>query len=244
MWWLSLFLSLSRSWGTVSETGADHNWHLHCSSSSWHHVCGGLLQNQVNFSLLFCVCGCWSGPSQLTVTSLGIKLYLGFSRGELKRQTCDQGALVQARWMWVSMSTGDTVKLREVSERFSVFKCTLKFFVFFVCFLFYHSFQLVSPVEKEQTPTLELHCFPAVNFMYKPNLFVLETQLMMVKVTIHQRPKKWTQKHSQCKSGHLNVFCESLNYRGWLSNMHEALWTINYTEHQQNFCCQNFWLPL
>lgn len=46
------FLSLSRSWGTLPEKGVDHYWHLHCSPCSWHHVCCGLLQNQVNFPLL------------------------------------------------------------------------------------------------------------------------------------------------------------------------------------------------
>lgn len=119
MLWPSLFLSLSRSWRTVPETGADHNWHLHCPSSSWHHVCGGLLQNQVNFSLLFYMYSCWSGPSQLTVASnpLSITLYMGFSRGELKRQICGQGALVPARGVQVSMSISNA-KIRQVSERF------------------------------------------------------------------------------------------------------------------------------
>lgn len=126
MLWPSLFLSLSRSWGTVPETGADHNWHLHCSSSSWHHVCGGLLQNQVNFSLLFYICGCWSGPSQLTVAStLSIRLYLDFSRAELERQTCGQGALVQVRQVQVSRSIS-SAKIGQVSARFLTFPIWLE----------------------------------------------------------------------------------------------------------------------
>jgi len=48
-------------------------------------------------------------------TPLSIRLYLGFSRAELKRQACGQGALVQAKW--VSKSTS-SAKIRQVSERF------------------------------------------------------------------------------------------------------------------------------
>lgn len=218
MLWPSLFLSLSRSWGTVPETGADHNWHLHCPSSSWHHVCGGLLQNQVNFSLLFYIYGCWSGPSQLTVASnpLSVTLYMGVSRGELKRQTCGQGALVPIRGVQVSMSLSNA-KIRQVSKT-GIWKVShpsnvtwanftdLQFLQFFVC----HPFQLVSPTGKEQTPTPESCCSAAVNFMYQPSLFVLEARLMVLKVTKHQRPKKRMWKCSQCKSRHLNAFYESL----------------------------------
>lgn len=46
-WW-RLLSSLSRSGGALPEASADHHWHLHRPARGRHHVCGGLLQNQVN----------------------------------------------------------------------------------------------------------------------------------------------------------------------------------------------------
>lgn len=111
-------------------------------------------------------------------------------------------------------------------------------------FLVYHPFQLVSTAGKEQTQILESCCSPSISFTHQPSLFVLEVRLMVLEVTKHQRPKNWTSKCSQCKTRHLNAFCESVTCRGQLSNTHEALWTINYTENQQDLCCQNFRLLL